>query len=65
MSASRYGLTNCYTCLLCGEEFWNVTETKVIVKRTERDETNMKTTVWQGEVCDKCLNKILKVGFDD
>ena len=61
MSASEYGLVNNYTCLLCNEEYWNTTETKVIVKRTERDETNVKTTIWQGEICDKCLNKILKM----
>ena len=61
MSASN----NFFTCLLCKEEYWSVTETKVIVKRTERDETNVKTTVWQGEICDKCLNKILKLGVGE
>lgn len=44
-------------CFICGETYYNDSETRIIIKRVTRNRTDVKTTVWQGDVCDECLIK--------
>lgn len=51
-----------YKCGICGEEFWNTSETTVIVKRKEYKDDALTTTVWQFHVCDSCLEEMVGNG---
>ena len=54
-----------YTCFICGETYYNESETVVQITRIERTETRTKTTKWGGVICDKCLRKHLGLGEVD
>lgn len=44
-----------YTCLVCGKAYYNEDETLITVRRTVHAALGVRTTVWSGHVCDKCL----------
>lgn len=46
-----------YTCFVCGETYYNESETVVHITRIERTETMIKTIKWDGVICDTCLQE--------
>ena len=47
-----------YRCGVCGEEYWNTSETTVTVRRRKHGDDFLTTTVWEFHICDGCLEKM-------
>ena len=45
------------TCFICGETYYNDTETHITVRRLSRDPKGVRKIIWDGMVCDSCLRE--------
>ena len=48
-------------CFICGQENFSGNETRIQVQRVTVDKETLthRTVVWEGHVCETCLNKYL------
>ena len=44
-------------CFFCGERYYSDSDTRIMVKRVERDGNTRKTIKWDGVVCDSCIER--------
>ena len=51
---------SCTKCFVCNEEIFNDNETRIIVRRTERSDSAVKTSVFDAAICDKCYVELLE-----